>query len=240
MNLKVDSKSKKKCFVIAPIGADNSDTRKRSDLVLKYVFQPPLEESGYEVIRADKIDNPGMITTQVIDHVVNDDLVIADLTENNPNVFYEIAIRHAVSKPFIQVMQVGEKIPFDISDLRTIIFDYKDLESVDNAKIQIRQQIKAIQEPQFRVVTPLTFAVDLKSFESSGDKEEYYIANIMSELSKLNNRFIKMEESFFRERSKGERNTMMRHIQNLEMERNELRARLDEIAAPELDDEIPF
>lgn len=173
------------CFVVSPIGSEGSDTRKRSDQVLKYVLSPPVIEAGYEIIRADTIDDPGMITTQVIDMVVNADLVIADLTENNPNVFYELAIRHAVAKPFIQVAEKGPSIPFDISDLRTIFFDIHDLDSVDNAKIQISQQMTAINSDEFRVITPLTFAVDMKSFETSGDKEEFYLAKILDQISDL-------------------------------------------------------
>ena len=92
----------KACFVIAPIGDPESDTRKRSDQVLRHVIKPAATTCGYTAIRADEIDKPGMITSQVIQHVVSDPLVVADLTERNPNVFYELAIRHALRKPLVQ------------------------------------------------------------------------------------------------------------------------------------------
>src|ERR1043165_4065514 len=75
------------CFVIAPIGVPDSDTRKRSDQVLKHVIRPAAISCGYKAIRADQIDKPGLITSQVIQHIVTDALVVADLTERNPNVF---------------------------------------------------------------------------------------------------------------------------------------------------------
>lgn len=112
--------SKKKCFVISPIGEDDGPIRRRSDQVLQYIIKPPVEEAGYQLTRADKISEPGIITSQIIERVVEDDLVIADLTDWNPNVFYELAIRHAIRKPFVQLIKRGEKLPFDVAGTRTI------------------------------------------------------------------------------------------------------------------------
>src|SRR5688500_15553907 len=105
-------KEKKICFVISPIGEEDSETRKRSDLVLKHIITPPIDQSGYEVVRADKISEPGIITTQIIQYIVDAPLVVADLTERNPNVFYELALRHAIRKPLVQLIKKGESIPF--------------------------------------------------------------------------------------------------------------------------------
>ena len=69
-------------------------------------------------------------------------LVIADLTDSNPNVFYELAIRHAIRKPYIQVISEGQKIPFDLSGIRTIVIDITDLDNVENAKKEMENQIK--------------------------------------------------------------------------------------------------
>ena len=81
------------CFVIAPIGEETSDTRKRSDQVLRHIIAPSVLKHGYQAIRADQIAEPGMIASQVIQHIVEDALVAADLTDWNPNVFYELSRR---------------------------------------------------------------------------------------------------------------------------------------------------
>ncbi len=96
---------KKTCFVIAPIGDPDSDIRRRSDQILKHIIKPAVGKCGYDAIRADQISEPGMITHQVIEHVVGDPLVVADLTGQNPNVFYELAIRHAIRKPFVPLIR---------------------------------------------------------------------------------------------------------------------------------------
>jgi hypothetical protein len=140
------AESEKVCFVISPIGEPGSETRKRSDLVLKHVFERALEPLGYTVVRADKISQPGLITLQVIERLLNAQLVLADLTGHNPNVFYELAVRHAAEKPVIHVIDSSEVIPFDVSGLRVIKFDHRDLGSVDEAIKDIQHQTGEIEK----------------------------------------------------------------------------------------------
>jgi hypothetical protein len=128
----------KKCFVITPIGSEGSETRQKSDDVLKYIIKPALEEIGYHVERADESSDSGSISKSIIQNILTNDLVIADLTGHNPNVFYELAIRHATGKPFIQIIEKGEKIPFDVFDIRTISYELN-LNGVEGAKISIKQ-----------------------------------------------------------------------------------------------------
>ena len=135
----------KACFVIAPIGEAESDTRKRSDQILKHVISPAVKACGYKATRADQISEPGMITSQVIQKIVDDPLVIADLTERNPNVFYELAIRHVIKKPLVQLIKKGEQIPFDVAGTRTIHVDHHDLDSVEEAKKEIIAQEQSLE-----------------------------------------------------------------------------------------------
>ena len=79
------TEKKQSCFVISPIGNEGSDVRRRADQVLRHVIGPAVASCGYEAIRADQIAEPGLITTQVIQHIIDDPLVIADLTGSNPN-----------------------------------------------------------------------------------------------------------------------------------------------------------
>ena len=174
---------KKRCFVVAPIGDRGSNTRKRSDQVINFVLTPVLEEVGYDAPeRADNLPSPGMITTQVIDCVMDADLVIADLTERNPNVFYELAIRHAVRKPFIQLIDDSETIPFDVSDMRTVRFNIHDLDSVEDAKASLRTQIEAIHGGGLAIETPISTAVDLKALRGSENPEDRSLAEVLEAL----------------------------------------------------------
>lgn len=134
----------KTCFIICTIGADGSDERKPSDRALKHVFAKAVEPMGYKAIRADKISEPGMITQQVLKHLMTADLAIADMTGYNANVFYEVAVRHAVEKPVIHVIEAGQRIPFDVADLRTIEMKL-DLDGAEQAVSAIQEQVQAIE-----------------------------------------------------------------------------------------------
>ena len=183
----------KLCFVISPIGEPDSETRKRSDQVLRHVIRPAATSCGYKAVRADEIDKPGMITSQVIQHVVNDALVVADLTERNPNVFYELAIRHALRRPLVQIIRKGEAIPFDVAGTRTIYVDHKDLDSVDAAKNEIIEQIKALEKDSSDIETPISVSLDLQLLRQSEKPEERSLADLVAAVVDLRASLSKIE-----------------------------------------------
>ncbi|TKH90430.1 hypothetical protein FC691_31990, partial [Bacillus cereus] len=115
----------KTCFIITPIGDDQSDIRRAADGVIDAVIIPSLIEMGFKdenIDVAHRMSNPGSINKQVITSVLDCDLAVANLTNLNPNVMYELAIRHAVRKPVIQICQKGTRLPFDITEERTIFY----------------------------------------------------------------------------------------------------------------------
>ena len=143
----------KVCFYIAPIGEEESEERKHSDLFLESIVVPAFESFKYKVIRADNIGKPGMITNQIIDYIMNASFVVCDLSYHNPNVFYELALRHATKKTTIHIIRKSDKIPFDVNDFRTIIIDdssiYTLVPALESYKSQIVQQIRQmIDEPE--------------------------------------------------------------------------------------------
>ena len=184
----------KVCFVIAPIGESDSDTRRWSDQVLRHIIRPSVTACGYEAVRADDIDRPGIITSQVIQRVVEEPLVIADLTERNPNVFYELAIRHAVGKPFIQIIKEGENIPFDVAATRTILVNINDLDKVQEAKNQLQQYIKSLEEDPSDLETPISVSLDLQHLRRSENPEQRSLADVLSALSAIRSMLSNVEE----------------------------------------------
>jgi hypothetical protein len=173
------------CFVIAPIGDPETDVRRRSDQILKHIISPAAAECGYKALRADHISEPGIITSQVIQHIVEDPLVIADLTGRNPNVFYELAVRHAIQKPLVQIIKKGETIPFDVAGTRTVHVDHQDLDSVEEAKREIVKQVKAVETDSKLVDTPISVALDLQVLRQSENPEQRSLADLVSAISDL-------------------------------------------------------
>lgn len=148
------------CFYIAPIGDENSEARKHSDLFLGSIVEPALEPFQLKVVRADAIDKPGIITRQIIDYIMRSRLVIADLSFHNPNVFYELALRHAVKLPIVQLIRASDRVPFDVNQMRTIQIDTTDIYSlvprIDSYRAEVANQVRRALEADHIVDTPIS------------------------------------------------------------------------------------
>ncbi len=117
------------CFVIMGFGKKTDySTGKTFDLdkTYKNIIQPAVESAGYQCVRADEIQDPGLIDKSMYALLMHADLVVADISTFNPNAIYELGIRHAV-KPSttIIIKEEGGKINFDLDHTR--IFHYKHL-----------------------------------------------------------------------------------------------------------------
>lgn len=148
------------CFFIAPIGEDDSEHRKHSDLFLSSIVEPAIDSLGLKVVRADSIDKPGLITNQVVEYILRSKLVVADLSFHNPNVFYELALRHVSRLPTIQIVRKGDRIPFDIGNFRTIVLDCTDIYTLvpklETYKSEIAAQARRVLEDPDSVENPVT------------------------------------------------------------------------------------
>ena len=113
--------TKERCFIITPIGDDTDPIRRHIDGVIDAIISPALGDK-YEIVVAHKICEPGSITKQIISEIYNDRLVIANITNRNPNVMYELALRHAIGKPVITIAEKGTSLPADIISQRTIFY----------------------------------------------------------------------------------------------------------------------
>ncbi|MDY0250040.1 MAG: TRAFs-binding domain-containing protein [Pseudomonas sp.] len=123
------AKSKKICFVIMGFGKKTDySTGKTLDLdkTYKNIIQPAVESSGYQCVRADEIQDAGLIDKSMYALLMQADLVVADISTFNPNAIYELGIRHGV-RPYstIVIKEEEGKIPFDLDHTR--IFHYKHL-----------------------------------------------------------------------------------------------------------------
>ena len=141
------------CFYVAPIGDDDSEPRKHSNLFMESLVEPAIKDLGLTVVRADQIAEPGMITGNVLQHLKHSRLVIADLSLLNPNVFYEMALRHAVRLPIVQIIRKADRLPFDVNQVNTIVIDDTDIYSLipqlETYKSQITTLAKrALEDPE--------------------------------------------------------------------------------------------
>jgi hypothetical protein len=138
----------KVCFFIAPIGGEDSPQRKHSDAILASFITPAVDEQKLKVVRADKIAKPGMISAHIIEYILKSKLVVADLSFHNPNVFYELCLRHVTGKPTLHIIRDEDSIPFDVNNFNTIKIDmggvYTVLAKLDTNRALIAQQVRQV------------------------------------------------------------------------------------------------
>ena len=135
-----------KCFVIAPIDSPGSDARKRTNGILNEAIRPVVEEEyGYKVTASHEIAETGSIPQQVITRLLSAEIVVADLTERNPNVMYELAVRHATGLPIIPIDNEDGSLPFDVATERTIPYENA-IHGPTQLKNSLREAVDEIEE----------------------------------------------------------------------------------------------
>jgi hypothetical protein len=175
------SGQKPKCFVIIQIGKEGSDVRLKSDRVMKYIVERGLDDK-YDVQRADDIKRPGTVTVQIIEQLLEAPLVVADLSDFNANVYYELAIRHAVKKPVVHLITKGQEAPFDVNQMRYVSYDITAIETVEAACEELRQNVEAIEKGEGGLLTPIQFTQFVLAAQSGqgGSRDTAVIVNAVS------------------------------------------------------------
>ncbi len=98
-------------------------TQEYNDLYNQVII-PVIEKYNFKCVRADDIYTATPILSDIINEIKSASIIIADITPDNPNVFYELGFAHALNKPTIVLSEKKrEKLPFDVSGLRTIFYD---------------------------------------------------------------------------------------------------------------------
>lgn len=87
------------------------------------VIKPVSESNGYSVVRADEHEGPGIIIADIERQIIDANVVVADITPNNANVFWEVGYAHAIRKPTVLLAERGTKLPFDVSPFRVLFYD---------------------------------------------------------------------------------------------------------------------
>lgn len=187
---------KRKCFIITPIGDEGSETRDKAEGVIESII-PIFEALDFELFVPHRMPKPGSITKQILECILNHDLVVANLTELNPNVMYELAVRHSTAKPVITIAEFGTKLPFDITTERTIFYT-NDMRGVPKLQKDLRSSISSINFDNPEFDNPIYRAQrDFKFKETVTEGKDAYIIEQLEELKNMQ-RYI---NEFFIERS---------------------------------------
>jgi|GEM_PF-4230367 len=123
------------CFVVMPFGRkpipDSAGRVYDFDKVYRVIIQRAIRQAGLEPVRADERQGSHMVHAEMFADLRDHPVVLADLSLLNPNVFYELGIRHVMSPSGTVLMcRQGTLLPFDVNLSRVIFYDF-DGESLD-------------------------------------------------------------------------------------------------------------
>jgi len=149
------SQSVNTSFVISPFGEP-------FDTYFSHIIKPALEECDLYAVRGDSLYRPTTIVDDIWQGIRDAKLLIAELTDRNPNVFYELGLAHAISKPVILISRSIEDVPFDLRSIRVLIYDKDHPDWGNKLRTSLVKAIKEVLQSPTTAI-PTTFKTPIKS-----------------------------------------------------------------------------
>jgi tetratricopeptide (TPR) repeat protein len=139
-----------RAFIVMPFGrkAGPDKTIIDFDQVFEILLKPAVESAGLSAYRADSEQRGGSIHSDMFQGLLLSEFVVADLTLDNPNVWYEIGVRHALrSSGAVLTYALRDRLPFDLAGqrmVRYILADGRlDDASVEQERLALTEAIRA-------------------------------------------------------------------------------------------------
>lgn len=170
-----------KCFVLMPFSG-------LFDQYYKNVLVPAIKDAGYDPVRADEIYGTRPIIEDIFNEIREASALVADVTNKNPNVNYELGIAHALERPVVIISQRIEDIPFDYRHLRAILYDTKRPDWVSSLKADVTKTLKEIKRKRAKAIPAASSLGVKKVFKDRADlrlAEYLYEAESGSEINIL-------------------------------------------------------
>lgn len=118
------------------------------DIIYEKYIKNPLINAGYLIKRDKEILGSSKIFEDILHNIRTAEIIIADLTGQNVNVFYELGIADEKRRYVIQIAQIGEELPFDLSQRRTIFYD-TDERGLKRLSQEVLNYVKAYKKEKY-------------------------------------------------------------------------------------------
>ena len=214
------STPKPTAFVIMPFAPEFDDIYTR-------FLHPVLTATGFDVRRADDIMSQQNILRDVIGGIINCDLIVADLTGANPNVFYELGVAHALNKPVILITQSRNDVPFDLEQYRSLEYS-RDFASIEDSKGKLTQYASQFLQGDVSFSNPVRDFHHIRSIQkepsvaATANQPEENGQGYLDHIVIFFEGYEKLAESFL---------TMLPDAQGLESKLTAVTSRITELAA---------
>jgi len=166
-----------KCFVMMPF----SDP---FDVYYEHLYLPAIKEAGLDPVRADDLFRPSVIASDLWKMIQEAKVLLAELTTKNANVFYELGLAHAIGKPVILVSETMMDVPFDLQQLRVLMYDKDDPAWGEKLAADITAAIREILADPVEAV-PDIFRKKVKSQGPEQDVLESRLESLETEMRRL-------------------------------------------------------
>lgn len=220
-----------------PIGEEGSEEFSHFRSVFDVIIRPSVEELGYSVWRADDSAFSGNITKEVVEGLADADLVIADLTNRNPNVYLELGIRHTLRKSgTIHLVAADQALPFDVGGYRAIKYS-TDFDKIDTVRADIQAAVNEKKRRPEVADNPVHDSLELpQDYRAlAGDAQVDQLETAQKELAKTSR-----ELELLRRRYEPEsRDDGAELIQPERLDERELAGRLTSISKQILENSLP-
>jgi hypothetical protein len=170
------------CFTIMPFGG-------WFDEYYTSIYKPAIISAGLNPCRADDLNRPSSIINDIWEYTKSANLILADLTGKNPNVFYELGLAHALAKPAILIAESMDEVPFDLQSLRVLVYDKNLPRWGDDLQERITKAIQEVLASPIEAVLPTFLTVSTDSRPISITQQEKDMLEIKREMDLLRNEF---------------------------------------------------
>ena len=176
----------KLCFVVMPYGRDEEEQVWFKGWYQE-VIEPAIRTAGYEPTLAAATDAPSLITDEIRSHLAKDPMVVVDLggvkqeDDPNPNVMYELGLRHAFDLPHVIMSWKDQYLPFDIGGQRVLKQDRRALYFDENRR-RLGEFIKEAEQGNF--YKPMEAVKRVAQLQQvAGDDKDKVLARAVSDMN---------------------------------------------------------
>ena len=151
--------NERRCFVIQPFGEETYEKRYRD------IFEPAIRDAEVEPYRVDGDPGADVIISAIEEGIKESDLCFAEITADNPNVWYELGYARALGRHVTMACEEGRKLPFDIQHRRVILYKQASTSDFDNLKKKITDSIKTALDKEDNIkklAAPVSLSSDYK------------------------------------------------------------------------------
>jgi len=144
------------CFVIMPFSTTGSCSEDEWTLLFEALFKPAIEGAGLDYECRRSVATRGNIVASILQELKESYVVLADLTDHNANVFYELGVRHSLKDRTILIAQKEEDIPFDLRAYAYHIYDWFTEEGKEAFATRITELLSEIDNNPDRPDNPVS------------------------------------------------------------------------------------